>query len=65
MAGTLHNVMNGLLDVEFATSLLDNAELLERVASRNAELNGIPQGALERTYLLSQVIQAFPSTAVE
>lgn len=55
MAGTLHNVINGLLDIEFSSSLLANEELLERVASRNGELNGILQGALGRTYLLSQV----------
>lgn len=59
VAGTLHNVINGLLEVDFASSLLDNAELLERVASRNAELNGGLRGALgDRTYLLSQVIHA-------
>ena len=55
VAGTLHNVIYGNLDVEFHASLLDNEELLERVASRNAELNGLG-GALGRTYLLSQVI---------
>lgn len=50
----------GNLDVEFHASLLGNEELLERVASRNAEMNGCG-GKLGRTYLLSQVIQATSS----
>ena len=52
VAGTIHNVMLGKLDTEFHSSLLENTDLLERVASRNAELNA--NG--EPTYLLSQVI---------
>ncbi|CAN0490397.1 unnamed protein product, partial [Scytosiphon promiscuus] len=56
VAGTLHNVIYGHLDVEFHASLLENEELLERVASRNAEING-RGGELGRTYLLSQVIE--------
>ncbi|CAM9112449.1 unnamed protein product, partial [Laminaria digitata] len=56
VAGTLHNVLYGNLDVEFDASLLENDELLERVASRNAELNGCG-GMLGRTYLLSQAVK--------
>lgn len=56
VAGTLHNVIYGHLDVEFDSSILNNDELLERVASRNAEMNGVG-GELGRTYLLSQVIE--------
>lgn len=51
VAGTLHNVLLGKLGTEFHSSLLENTELLERVATRNAELNA--NG--ERTYMLSQV----------
>lgn len=51
VAGTLHNVLLGKLDTEFHSSLLENTEVLERVATRNAELNA--NG--ERTYMLSQV----------
>ncbi|CAN0445533.1 unnamed protein product [Scytosiphon promiscuus] len=51
VAGTIHNVLLGKLDTEFHTSLIDNTELLERVATRNAEMNA--NG--ERTYMLSQV----------
>ena len=57
VAGTIHNVMLGKLDTEFHSSLLENTDLLERVASRNAELNA--NG--ERTYLLSQVILVYVS----
>ncbi|CAN0349163.1 unnamed protein product, partial [Scytosiphon promiscuus] len=55
VAGTLHNVILGKLDVEFHASLLENEELLERVALRNEKVNG--SGAtMGRTYLLSQVM---------
>ena len=57
VAGTIHNVMLGNLDTEFHSSLLENTDLLERVASRNAELNA--NG--ERTYPLSQVILVYVS----
>ena len=55
VAGTLHNVLYGKLDVEFHASLLDNEELLDRVASRNARMNGLG-GRRGRTYMLSQVM---------
>lgn len=54
VGGTLHNVLYGKLDVDFHTSLLENKELLERVAVKNAELNG-GTGERGRTYFLSQV----------
>ena len=54
VAGTLHNVLLGKLDTEFHSSLLDNTELLQRVATRNAELNANN----EPTYMLSQVFTA-------
>lgn len=54
VAGTLHNVLYGKLDVEFHESLLDNEELLGRVASKNRRTNG-RGGRRGRTYLLSQV----------
>ncbi|CAN0355471.1 unnamed protein product [Scytosiphon promiscuus] len=56
VAGTLHNVLYGNLDVEFHPSLLNNEELLERVASQNAGTNGLARG-LGRTYLLSQAVK--------
>lgn len=56
VAGTLHNVLYGNLDVEFDASLLDNDELLDRVASANAATNG-RRGPRGKTYMLSQVIE--------
>ncbi|CAM9167488.1 unnamed protein product, partial [Laminaria digitata] len=56
VGGTLHNVLHGKLVVEFDTSLLDNKELLERVADRNEELNG-GAGSGGRTYMLSQAVK--------
>ncbi|CAN0476218.1 unnamed protein product, partial [Laminaria digitata] len=41
LAGTIHNVINGNLDVEFHDSLINNLELLRRVAARNAEITGL------------------------
>ncbi|CAM9416120.1 unnamed protein product, partial [Laminaria digitata] len=55
VAGTIHNVIHGKLDVDFDASLLNNTELLERVAARNGEINGRP-GVRDRTYLLSQAV---------
>ncbi|CAN0146901.1 unnamed protein product [Scytosiphon promiscuus] len=54
VAGTLHNVMNGLLDVELDASLVDNEELLGRVAAHNAVQNEMRIGIPQETYLLSQ-----------
>lgn len=54
VAGTLHNVLYGKLDVEFDESLLKNDELLDRVAAANAATNG-RKGRRGKTYLLSQV----------
>lgn len=54
VAGTLHNVLLGHLNVEFDASLLGNGELLERVAVYNAGLN-TNTGRRRRTYMLSQV----------
>ena len=54
VAGTLHNVIYGDLDVEFDKSLLDNSELLRRVRDRNVEING-RRGRRGRTYLLPLV----------
>ena len=56
VAGTLYNVMNGLLDVEFDASLIQNDELLGRVAAYNAAQNDMRTGAPDKTYLLAQVI---------
>lgn len=56
VAGTLHNVMNGLLDVELHASLVDNEDLLGRVAAHNAVQNEMRTGTPEYTYLLSQVM---------
>lgn len=54
VAGTLHNVMNGLLD-ELDASLMDNDELLGRVAAYNTAQNQMKNGTREYTYyLLSQ-----------
>ncbi|CAN0426914.1 unnamed protein product, partial [Scytosiphon promiscuus] len=55
VAGTLHNVLYGKLDVEFHASLLDNEELLGRVASKNRRTNR-RGGRRARTYLLSQAV---------
>jgi len=55
VGGTLHNVLNGDLDVEFADSLLNNRQLLRRVAARNREITG-QRRRRPRTYLLPQVI---------
>ena len=51
LGGTLHNTIKGDLDAPFDISLLENSELLERVAEINAAQN--PNG--EVTYLLPQV----------
>ena len=55
VGGTLHNVLNGDLEVEFADSLLNNRELLRRVAARNREITG-QRRRRPFTYLLPQVI---------
>lgn len=55
VAGTLHNVMNGLLDVELDASLMYNDELLGRVAAYNAVQNEMRTGNPDETYLLAQV----------
>ena len=54
VAGTLHNVIYGDLDVEFDESILNNSELLRRVRERNVEING-RRGRRGRTYLLPMV----------
>ena len=54
VAGTLHNVIYGDLDVEFDESLLNNSELLRRVRDRNVEINA-RRGRRGRTYLLPMV----------
>ncbi len=55
LAGTLHNVMNDKIhDVDFHETLLENHELLGRVALHNAEQNREPS-RWRWTYLLSQV----------
>lgn len=59
VAGTIHNVLLGKLDTEFHSSLMDNTELLDRVAARNAEMNANN----ERTYMLSQVGSAIRCAA--
>ena len=51
LGGTLHNTIAGYLNAPFHTSLLENSDLLERVAEVNAAQN--PYG--EVTYLLPQV----------
>ncbi|CAM9093034.1 unnamed protein product [Laminaria digitata] len=56
VAGTIHNVIYGQLDVEFADSLLSNSDLLRRVRARNAEITG-RRGRRGRTYLLSQAVK--------
>ena len=48
VAGTLHNVMNGLLGVEFDASLMLNEELLGRVAASNAGRNEMRTGTPTR-----------------
>ena len=53
LAGTVHNTLNGQLDVPIHPSLLENTELLGRVAAANAEQNA--DGS--ETYLLSQVMR--------
>ena len=55
LAGTLHNVMNRLLDVEFDASLVDNEELLGRLAAYNAAQNEMRTGTPNDTFLLPQV----------
>lgn len=57
MAGTVHNVRNGLLDVEFDASLMENEELLGKVAAHNALQNEMRSGTFNEsmTYLLPQV----------
>ncbi|CAM9992880.1 unnamed protein product, partial [Ascophyllum nodosum] len=50
LGGTLHNTIKGDLDAPFDISLLENSELLKRVAEINAAQN--PNG--EVTYLLPQ-----------
>ncbi|CAN0390315.1 unnamed protein product, partial [Scytosiphon promiscuus] len=55
VGGTLHNVLNGDLDVEFADSLLNNRLLLRRVADRNREITG-QRRRRPRTYLLPQSV---------
>lgn len=54
VAGTLHNVLRGKLDVEFHASLIENRELLNRVAKKNWRTNG-RGNRRGRTHLLSQV----------
>lgn len=56
-AGTIYNVILGNIDVDIDSSILDNTELLERVAAQNATQNGHTRKPLP-TYLLSQVITA-------
>lgn len=56
IAGTIHNVIYGNLDVDFDDSLLNNRDLLRRVAERNGEITGNTERR-DRTYLLSQVIE--------
>jgi hypothetical protein len=51
LGGTLHNTITGDLDADFDISLLENDELLKRVAEINAAQN--PNN--EVTYLLPQV----------
>lgn len=44
----MHNVMNGLLGVEFDASLMLNEELLGRVAASNAGRNEMRTGTPTR-----------------
>ncbi|CAM9093102.1 unnamed protein product [Laminaria digitata] len=56
IAGTIHNVIYGNLDVDFDDSILNNRDLLRRVAERNGEITG-NTGRRDRTYLLSQAVK--------
>jgi len=58
LAGTLHNVMNELLDVKFHSSLIGNTELLTKVALHNAVQNELRTGTFQETFLLPQVRSA-------
>ena len=56
LAGTLHNVLFGdITNVEFDPSILDNDELLDRVAAHNEAQNG--QGPAGITFLMPQVMR--------
>lgn len=57
VAGTVHNVMHGFLYVELDASLIDNDELLGKVAAHNAMQNEMSFGTFNEslTYLLPQV----------
>ncbi|CAM9166878.1 unnamed protein product, partial [Laminaria digitata] len=56
VAGTIHNVIYGNLDVEFHDSLMNNLELLRRVAARNTEITGLQGRGLD-SYLLPQAVK--------
>ena len=50
VAGTLHNVLHGDLNVGFHVSLLENEELLTRVAKHNAKVNAEKYKVTENSY---------------
>ena len=56
LGGTLNNVLFGsITGVEFDRSLINNAELLDRVGDSNEAQNG--QGPSGRTFLMPQVMR--------
>ena len=54
LSGTVHNTLNAALNAPIDASLLDNKELLIRVAAANGAQNSY-DGLVGETYLLSQV----------
>ncbi|CAN0383348.1 unnamed protein product, partial [Scytosiphon promiscuus] len=52
IGGTIHNVLNGDLDIQFADSIINNDELFSKVEARNLEITGVPS-----TFLLPQTVR--------